>query len=340
MLTRRVVAAASATLVAAAAIVVGAPGAGAADGPCTVSCGGGSAGGSAGGGTIVVTVIGSGVTAGGQSVPIDTKTIAQHPVCWYNQFMTGKEYAEWVDSGQAHAHDHNLGEPVEDIPGYEEHADDDEGHWYSGECSSAYWPDDADIDGFFDESEAWFDAHPTVWVDAGDPPPEPLVTPEMLAEVAMNAMHLQPGEIHWNPTRTGDGATFVGMPTWVWLDGPTAVNVTASVYGGALWARVDASVETMHLSAPGATSATCGDTGTPWAAGASTDCSITFDRSSANQPVIGDNDERTSRLTAGAVWTASWVSSLGGGATALPDQTVTSTADVPVAEVQSIVTGS
>ncbi|ROS30714.1 hypothetical protein [Cellulomonas sp. PhB150] len=339
MLTRLRVGGALAVLTA-AAILGGAPGAVAAGGPCTASCGGGSAGGSAGGGTIVVTVTGSGVTAGGDSVPIDAKTIAQHPLCWYNQFMTGKAYAEYVDSGEAHAHDHNLGEPVEDIPGYEEHADDDKGHWYSGECSSAYWKDGKEIDGFGDAATAWFTDHPTVWVDAGDPPPEPLVTPEMLAEIAMKAMNLAPGEIHWNPTRTGDGATFVGMPTWVWLDGPTAVNVTASVYGGALWARVDASVDELHLSAPGATSATCGDTGTPWSAGASTDCAITFDRSSANQPVVGDHDEPTSRLSAEAVWTASWVSSLGGGATTLPDQTVTSTADVPVAEVQSIVTGS
>lgn len=342
MLTLRAAAGGAALALAGAAVLVGGSAtASAADGPCGTSCGGPTTGGSAGGGSITVTVRGSGVMPGGGSVPIDTSTIAVHPLCWYESFATGKEYAEWIDSGMAHQLEHNLGgEAYEEIPGWEEHKDDDEGHWYGGICSSAYWEDE-NLDGFFDASEAWFADHPVVWVDAGDAPPDPLVTPEMLAEVAFDAMDLPTGDIRWNPTRAGDDATFVGLDTWVWLEGaPESVDVTASVYGGALWARVDASLAHLDVSAPGASSTRCADGGTPWSAGASSTCSITFERSSANQRVKPGHTVPTSTMTASAVWTAAWVSSLDANPTALPEQTVTTTAEVPVAEIQAVTVGS
>lgn len=335
MLTRRAVGALlTAAVVALAGVpVVLAPAATAGEGPCRACQDSGSSA-SSGGGTISVTVRGSGVLPGGGAVDLDTTNVAMHPLCWYTSFATGKEYAEFVESGRAAELDHHSPDGYTPVEGWEEHKDDDKGHWYGGECSSAYWEGD-DLDGFFAASDAWFADHDTVWVDAGDAPPDPLVTPEMLAEVAFSAMKIPHGTIHWNPTRKGDDATLVGLDTWVWLEGaPTAVDVTASVYGGAIWARVDSTMTGMDVSGEGATSVRCPDGGTAWAAGATSDCTIEFERSSANQP------SQTSTITARSVWESSWVSSAGGPATPLDAQTVTETAEVPVAEIQSVVSGS
>ncbi|MEN0128134.1 MAG: hypothetical protein AAGC49_01750 [Brevundimonas sp.] len=328
----------AAVVLGALALVAAAPGAVAADGPCRGSCDGGSASGGTSADSITVTVSGSGVIPGHGSVPIDTSKIAVHPLCWYSAFATGKEYAEFVESGRAAelAHHHDDYETVE---GWEEHRDDDKGHWYGGTCSSAYWKGET-IDGFFEASEAWFADHHVVWVDGGDAPPDPLVTPEMLAEVARSEMRIPKGELHWNPTREGDAATFVGLDTWVWLDGaPTSVEVTASVYGGAVWARVDATLDHIDVSADGAPNRRCDDTGTPWSPGATTTtCSIAFVRSSATQPRDSDGVRRSTLRAAGS-WTASWVSSLGGGRIDLPAPApVVTTARVPVAEIESVAT--
>jgi hypothetical protein len=317
------------------------PGAVAADGPCRTNCGGGSSGGGAGGDVITVTVTGSSVIPGGGSVPIDTSKSSVHPLCWYEAFATGKEYAEFVESGKAAELDHHAPDGYEEIDGWEAHRDDDKGHWYGGRCSSAYWKGD-DLDGFFDASDAWFADHDVVWVDAGDAPPDPLVTPEMLVEVASDSMRIPSGDIHWNPTRQGDDATFVGIETWVWLEGaPTSVDVTASVYGGAIWARVDASLDHIDVSAPGAESHRCTGPGTPWSPGAtSTDCSLTFQHSSAGQRVKAGHSHPTSTVRATATWQATWTSSSDATPRALAAPApVAATAEVPVAEIQSVVAG-
>ena len=321
----------------AAGLVVGAGGAEGADGPCRSSCGGGSAGGGTSGDVISVTVTGSGVIPGHGTVPIDTSKVALHPLCWYSSFATGKEYAEFVESGRAAELEHHAPDGYKPVDGWEAHRDDDKGHWFGGTCSSAYWKGDK-LDGFFAASDAWFADHPVIWVDAGDAPPDPLVTPEMLAEVASSEMHLPRGELRWNPTRDGDAATFVGIDTWVWLeDAPTSVQVTASVFGGAVWARVDATLDHIDLSADGAPNRRCADAGTPWSPNATaTSCSIAFERSSAVQPKDSDGVRR-STMRAASSWTASWVSSLGGGRTDLPAPApVVTTARVPVAEIESV----
>ncbi|RHA43818.1 hypothetical protein D1825_04365, partial [Cellulomonas rhizosphaerae] len=146
---------------------------------------------------------GYGVVPGAGSVDIDTTNIALHPLCWYQSIDTGKGYAEWVQSPAAHQAEHGLG-GFEEIDGWEEHQDDDKGHWYGGICSSAYWREPT-MDGWAEAVEAWFADHEVVWVEAGDAPPESLVTPEMLMQVASDAMDIESGTIHWNPTRAGDG---------------------------------------------------------------------------------------------------------------------------------------
>jgi hypothetical protein len=165
------------------------------------------------------------------------------------------------------------------------------------------------------------------------------VDPRVLAQVAYEFTDLPTGTVGWNPTMGGVGATIVNLDTWVWVAGaPTTVSVTASIPSGT-WARVDAVLDRVELSAPGADPATCGEPGIAWTAGAtSTPCSIVFTHSSANQPVKAGQSLPTSTLTVTAVWTASWVSSANPTPTVLPTQEITTTAEIPVAEIQTLVT--
>ncbi|QWC18038.1 hypothetical protein KKR89_16445 [Cellulomonas dongxiuzhuiae] len=95
-----------------------------------------------------------------------------------------------------------------------------------------------------------------------------------------------------------------------------------------------------HLDAPGAQDAACLTTGTPYTPGMTeSDCRIGFTRSSANEPVKSGQTLPTSTLTATAVWEAEWTSSVDPTPRELEVQDVTTTAEVPVGEIQSAVTG-
>lgn len=310
-------------------------------------CGGGcppgdGADAGAGGGTIHVTVWGSGVRAGGTTFEVAPSSSWVQPVCWYSFLLSGADYYDFWASGRAHQLIGLL--PPEDhfepFPGYEDHQDDPDGGWWSPRCSSAAW--EGDISGFFEYTTEFFENNSSVYVPVGDVPPAVDVPPQLLAQVAFDAMELPSGDLDWNPRGGASGATVVEVPTWVWVqDSATQVSVTASVSSGT-WARVDAGVDRVEVSAPGARPVTCGTVGVAWSADASASdaCSLTFFRSSANQPVKAGQSVPTSTLTVTEVWTASWVSSLDSTPTALPDQEQTTTAEVPVAEIQTVVTSN
>jgi hypothetical protein len=215
-------------------------------------------------------------------------------------------------------------------PGYETYATDTAGHWYDARCSA-----DAPTDVLI----AYYAAHPPVYVVPGATPPatDTGVPPQVLAQVAFEAMDLPTGTIDWNPKLINDGAAVVGRDTWVWIEGATrTVTVTASVPG--LSAQVTATLDHIDLTAPGADKTKCPDTGTPWTAGAKkSTCTIDFFHSSANQPVKHGQKLPTATLTATATWTATWTSSLDPTVRALPTQKLTTTAEVPVAEIEAIV---
>jgi hypothetical protein len=214
----------------------------------------------------------------------------------------------------------------------EEYKTDTTGLWYGPECRFG-----APVD-----YESEFRAtHPPVYWWPADPVPASTedVDPRVLAQIAYEFTDLPAGTVGWSPTIGGVAATIVNLDTWVWVAGaPTTVSVTASIPSGT-WARVDAVLDWVELSAPGADPATCDEPGIAWTASAtSTPCSIVFTRSSANQAVKDGQSFPTSTLTITAVWTASWVSSDNPTPTALPTQEIATTAEVPVAEIQTLVT--
>lgn len=277
-----------------------------------------------------------------QDAPVVSRTVWVAPVCSYARLASGAEYWEALSR---YGWDAGLLRQLPPawrgtaLPGAEEHQTDTEGAWYSPRCRSDRW---AGTPEELTTVAADFDvAHPPVYVEAGEPRPAAVVVPpEMLAQVAYDAMEVPRGRIEWNPKAAGVGATIVGMDTWVWLaDTPSAIQVTASIPG--VWARVDAVVDGLKIEADGADSVTCGGLGTPWTSEArSTDCAIVFERSSANQSVKAGQTLPTSTMRVSTRWSASWVSSLDATPRPLGDQDVSVTSEVPVAEIQTVVTGS
>ncbi|SFJ61887.1 hypothetical protein [Cellulomonas sp. KH9] len=289
----------------------------------------------AGDGTIAVTVTSSGSTGEGRSFSSSVQaTVA--PDCWLRAGRTGYEYYEyWKPGGEAR----NSG-TLDDFayqgllhPDYEAHATDDEGRWYEPYCRY-----DTDAETSFE----YYTTRQAVFVPAGDPPPavDVVVDPQQLVRIAQDSMELPTGTIRWNPSLDGSGATVVNKPTFVWVEGaPADVEVTASVPG--VWARVEARVSQLRLDAQNAESASCPDVGTPYTPGMTTSsCSLTFTRSSANlMPPKAGQSLPTATLTATAVWEATWTSSVDPAPQPLDMQTVETSAEIPVAEIQSVVTG-
>ncbi|BAW94108.1 hypothetical protein CHIBA101_2287 [Actinomyces sp. Chiba101] len=262
---------------------------------------------------------------GGGAVSVGTGgsgTTAVHPECWWEQGPDGKTLAANVTPPSGGKSDLPF------YPNYKSHADDAEGHWYIPTCDSAYAIDKQAY------GRKWVDwvLQPSRFVPASQAPPAPLVDGYTLAGAAREAVSIPAPVVDYNPKLDSPaGSTVVGMDTWVWATSevPRTVQITASA--GGVSAIMTITGTRLDLSAPDATSE-CTGFGAPWAPGApegSSDCTITFNRSSADQP------GRATPLTASVRYTTAWSAS-DGTSGALTDITTTSTTPIPVAEIQTI----
>ncbi len=247
--------------------------------------------------TIAVTVThsyGSGGSSGSAGTSTGSTTVQVPVPCWYVQGKTGKEYYHWVESGQASIdwYHHGGGDgPFEPYPGYKQHKNDSEGHWYGSACSSETFEN---IDDFFEYSQQWFAEHPSVYVPGGGQPPIPPIPPEVLLEAATDALTIPEPEFVWSPQLVDGQGTLVNLDTWFWLDDyPTEGTVTASA--GPSTVTVDLTLDDVQYSSAEAGSVTCADGGSPWQEGASSDCRLVFPRAS---------DATT--VAANAAWSGTW----------------------------------
>lgn len=283
---------------------------------------------------VAVTVTQDGSTSSGRSFE-STATVRVTPACWYGRGPTGAVYFEtWrpgglVENGTWSPSADQYVDPT--LHANYEHYATVEGHWFEATCRA---------DAPREYRLAYYASHPGLFVEPADPEPAPEVgiDPAVLAQTARDAMDLPRGVIRWNPSLAGSGATVVGADTWVWLDdAATTVRVRAEIPG--TWAQVDAVLTGLDVTAAGADPVHCPDTGTPWTAAATgTTCAIRFIRSSANQSVKDGQTVPTVTLTATATWAASWTSSQTITATDLDTPLVATSAEVPVAELQALVT--
>ncbi len=179
------------------------------------------------------------------------------------------------------------------------------------------------------------------WVDFTDPPPPGpgVVDSTLLAELAWERTRVPDTEVSLNPA---DAPQKVNLPTWVWLDDAAfePVSVRAELDGYGLWAETTATPARLTLR-PGTDDATthppssiceasAGTIGTPWTPGASgtPPCGITYTRATTNSG--------TYPLSASLTWDITWTDSLGDSGT-LPDGDFSTTLDITVEEVQTIV---
>lgn len=331
MRAARIISGAAALALAIAGALVAAAPAAQAGGGCQGTCGPPPV---VHGQTVTVTVSGTFVRGGSPGGGGGSTTVTVSPPCYYFSLeKTGKEYYDYVKSGQAktdweHTDGRIDGTPFTPYPGYLEHKDDTTGSFFGGLCDSGNY--DGGIDGFFEFANAWFATHKSVYVLAGQQPPIPPVPPELLVEAATRAMTLPLPLFDHNPKAGAGAFTLVNLPTWFWLDNPTTTGtVTASIPGSA--AVVTATLASAVFTSPRAGSVSCGGTGVRWTPGATSDCTLTFPHQSPGEQV-----------TARTSWALHWIynGQLGhreGNLAAIGSE---DTAGVPVEEAQAINTGS
>ena len=170
-------------------------------------------------------------------------------------------------------------------------------------------------------------------------PPQPLVDPQDLAQVARDYMVIPDPVAERNPKLdlTG-GGTLVSLPTWFWVTNPDAVGAatggtrTIRAQVGPVWAEVVARTSGLSINSPaGGTSCSPDRAVRVYAPGAndSTGCTVAFDAASVRYADGYPVDLSTS-------WSATWTGS-GGTGGALPGLSRTVTTNVPVAESQALV---
>lgn len=171
-----------------------------------------------------------------------------------------------------------------------------------------------------------------VWAWFREPPDGTPVTPAELARRATDSMTLLGPDIRTSVRAGGTG--LVGVPVWFWTTtGPTRWgpnSATASVPGLSVTATARATKIVWQLG--DGTTMTCTGPGTPYDAGAgrisSPTCGHTYQRSSARFAT------QAYPISATTTWQVSWV---GGGQSGALTRTRTSTASLPVGELQVLI---
>jgi len=167
--------------------------------------------------------------------------------------------------------------------------------------------------------------------DGADPSAAPQVDPRALAEQAQSRLAVPDPAIAMNPP-PGAGSV-VRVPTWLWLDGEYWRARGATASAGTASSTVTAIPVRVVWDMGDGGQVVCQGPGVPWAQGASeesTDCSHTYERSSAGQP----GDAYT--VTATVVWDVGWTSSVPGAGGDLGAVERSTSVELPVAQVQAL----
>jgi hypothetical protein len=175
--------------------------------------------------------------------------------------------------------------------------------------------------------------------------PAPRVDPVDLAQSAMDYMELVPPDIDRNPKLADlQQAAVVNLATWFWVTKPEAVGApsgvrTITAETGGVSATVVATTTGLQLSSPHG-DATCSPSASvvSWARGTpeSTACTLFFTKAS-----VGYTNGYP--VNAKVVWNATWTSTTKASATGQTTGTLNpvtreTTTNIPVAEIQTVVT--
>ena len=320
-----------------------------------------------GGGQVTISVESSVTTAGsgggdrsGGGVTSSSSSgteVTVAPVCYYKPGRTGAQTAQGINdtkrildnagktaAGPVRTRFRETADGVskqmdKNYPDYESHKDDAQGRWYYRYCDASRL-DPKNNPTFKEdlakERKAFEEANPerNIWVPAGQQAPKPYISGTRLAKVAWDAVKIPAPTVETNPKVGTQGATLVGMDTWVWATGNTPTSVTATATAGSTTATITAGSSGLQLSAPDG-KASCTGFGIAWHQGmpeGSSPCTISFNRSSAH---LGGSTPLTIKVAYSASYTAT-----DGNSGTLPAITTTSTINLPVAEVQTLTTNA
>jgi hypothetical protein len=165
-----------------------------------------------------------------------------------------------------------------------------------------------------------------IWIADG-------VDPEQLAAQAEDRAPIPAPSIRMNPD-AGDGSV-VHVPTWLWIDGSQWVPVSAQASAGGVTVTATAAPQSVTWDMGNGDTVVCQGPGTPYdasrpASDQTTDCSYTYERSSASQP------DGTYLVTATVSWNVTWtiVGAPGGGGLGASPRS--ESVAIPVAEIQAL----
>jgi hypothetical protein len=169
---------------------------------------------------------------------------------------------------------------------------------------------------------------------AAPPPGYRLPSPASLAAQALASLTVPAPAPRHNPAPRA----VVGLATWLWVDPADSRLLRARAELGPVWAEVAVKpVSTVWDPGDGSNAIRCAGPGTPYPAEA-TDCSYTYDRSSAGEPKARSGDPSYTAQVS-MTWEVTWRGS-GGTSGTRPVITRTSSFPVAVMERQSVVTDS
>jgi hypothetical protein len=176
-----------------------------------------------------------------------------------------------------------------------------------------------------------------IWIADPEPGSPPAPDPEQLADILWVEMLVQfpRPTTHVAPTDTEDhGFAFVQAPTYFWIDDFQPITRTLTL--GPTWVTLTATPVRIDVDLGNGDSVSCVEApafGPSDRVDRFQGCGYTYRHSSAMSP----NGE-TWPVTVTAVWTASWTSSSGAGGTFGEAHLEAPTRELPVAEIQAIVT--
>lgn len=292
------------------------------------------------------------VRLSGDAAPATSRVLRVRPACWWmpagGPYTDAAAMLDWYDDmsgGQA------TGGQIDDfgpreiwVDAADQEKDGGDVSWYHAYCRDPKnYPSFAAIGGVDFVNPA---PGPVTFVtylyrafDVGAALPPPLVDPEDLAKAARDVMVIPVPQTDRNPKIRAAGApTLVGLPTWFWVQNPAAVGGAAGTRTiraevGDVWAEVVAATSglTLRSAAGGATCPPARAT-TRYGPGvnAANACTVEFSHASVAYP-------KGYPVTATTGWKADWTGS-GGTGGVLDPLVRTVVVQVPVAEVQNVVT--